>query len=68
VTLIPFPRRAVNDNDDRQYWTCNACDNGAFLLEYDGGSTVIRCAVCKVDVTPYIAASLPTIGIDLTSA
>jgi LSD1 subclass zinc finger protein len=53
-----LPRRPVNDNEERQYWTCFKCNNGAFLLEWVRGQTTIKCATCWVDVTQHVVPEL----------
>jgi hypothetical protein len=63
--ILSFPPRPANDNDEGYYWTCHACQNSAFLLEFAGGRTTIHCAVCLVDVTEHIVGTIP---IDLSNA
>lgn len=57
--ILAFPPIIANDNEARQYWTCFACCNGAFLLEYEDGRTTIHCALCHVDVTSHVPIEAP---------
>lgn len=56
--ILSLPKPIANDNQARQYWTCLACNNGAFLLEFADGETVIRCAMCNIDVTAHVSPTL----------
>lgn len=59
--LIHLPRVPANDNEERQLWTCLACNNGAFLLQFEEGRTSILCAICNIDVTQHVVPSLSEI-------
>jgi hypothetical protein len=51
-------RLPANDNDECFCWVCTSCSGNCFLLEFEGAGTIIRCAVCREDVTQHVIPTL----------